>query len=818
MSNQASEVGTSPDRRSFLRVAAMATATALARGDGYTQGAMTQQSPGTVPPGGNDLPILEGVTWNKAPCRFCGTGCHVMVGVKNNRVVSVTGDRQAEVNKGLLCVKGYHVGMALYGEDRLQKPMLRRDGKLVEISWEEAIDVIARRIAANPSRFALYGSGQWTIPEGYAANKFMKGGLSNNHIDPNARLCMASAVTGYISTYGVDEPYNCYDDLDHCDTLILWGNNFAEMHPVLFSRVVDRRLRGQKVELIDLTTRHTRTSQQADHVLVFQPQSDLAIANCISHQLIERNAWDREFVERYCNFRGPGQPQTLKGESITFEQFRQSVAEYTIEKTSQISGLSAEQLKLLGDRFADRTRKVLSLWCMGVNQHTQGTAMNNLLHAIHLLSGHFGKPGDGPQSLTGQPSACGTVREVGTLAHALPGDLRVDDDKGRHIAEELWKLPEGRILATPGYHSLLLWEKFCTPSSEPSAIDTVWVQVTNPGQSLPHLEKLFLGKKKLEDKFLIVSDVYPTATTQLADLVLPSAMWVEKNGIFGNSERRTQQWFRMISPPGEARDDCWQTIAVAHRLLELGHEGMKDKHGQFLFHMTNDVGDVVPIWEWSHYYDINVDERLYEEYRGFSRIKHKDLAPYSVLSQSRGLRWPVVQGEDGQWNETHYRFIEGKDPYVSKGKGMQFYHSVTGDDKALIWFRPYIPAPEAPDEQYPFWLDTGRVLEHWHTGTLTMRIPTLRKAMPASYVEIHREDAKRLKLQNGDLVRVETRRGAIDLPVWIDGRASCSPGHIFVPFFDERKLINALTLDAHCPFSKQPDYKKCAARIVKVSS
>ncbi len=228
-----------------------------------------------------------------------------MVGVKDNRVVSVTGDRQAEVNKGLLCVKGYHVGLALYGEDRLKKPMLRRDGQMVEISWEEAIDIIAQRIASNPSRFAMYGSGQWTIPEGYAANKFMKGGLSNNHIDPNARLCMASAVTGYISTYGVDEPYNCYDDLDNCDTLILWGNNFAEMHPVLFSRVVDRRLRGQKVELIDLTTRHTRTSQQSDHVLIFQPQSDLAIANCISHQLIERNAWDRDFVERFCNFRGP---------------------------------------------------------------------------------------------------------------------------------------------------------------------------------------------------------------------------------------------------------------------------------------------------------------------------------------------------------------------------------------------------------------------------------------------------------------------------------------------------------------------------------
>ena len=741
-----------------------------------------------------------------------------MVGVKNDKVVAVTGDRQAEVNKGLLCVKGYHVGMILYGADRLKTPLLRKNGELVPITWEEAINVIAQRIHAAPQKFAFYGSGQWTVPEGYAANKFMKGGLSNNHIDPNARLCMASAVTGYISTYGVDEPYNCYDDLDHCDVLLLWGNNFAEMHPVLFSRVVDRRLRGQKVELIDLTTRHTRTSQQADHVLVMQPQSDLAIANCISHQLIERNAWDREFVEKYCNFRGPGTPATLKGEPITFEQFRAAVAEYTVANTAKMSGLSPQQLTLLGDRFADRTRKITSLWCMGVNQHTQGTAINNLIHAIHLFSGHFGKPGDGPQSLTGQPSACGTVREVGTLAHALPGDLRVDDEKGRHTAEEIWHLPDGRINPQPGYHTVLMWEKFCSPSESEGALDTLWVQVTNPGQSLPNLHKLFDKKAELDNKFLIVSEVYPTATTALADLVLPSALWVEKNGIFGNSERRTQQWFRMVSPPGEARDDCWQTIAVAHRLLQLGHAGMKDRAGKFLFHQADDAGQEIPIWDWSRYYDINVDERLYEEYRGFSRIKHKDLAPYPVLAKAHGLRWPVVEQPDGSWKETNYRFIEGTDPYVKPGKGIQFYHSVTKDDRALIWFRPYVAPPEVPDEEYPFWLDTGRVLEHWHTGTLTMRVPQLHRAMPATYVEINADDANRINVRSGDLVTLQTRRGELTLPAWIDGRASCPPGHLFVPFFDERKLINRLTLEAHCPLSKEPDYKKCAARVGKVTT
>lgn len=800
----------STDRRQFMRAAAMAAATAMA-------GQAQAQSPDPAPPGGNALPVLEDVSWNKAPCRFCGTGCHVMVGVKDDRIVAVTGDRKADVNKGLLCVKGYHTGMILYGADRLKTPLLRKQGKLEPVSWDEAINTIAKKIAAAPEKFAMYGSGQWTIPEGYAANKFMKGGLSNNQIEPNARLCMASAVTGYLSTYGVDEPYNCYDDLDHADVVILWGNNFAEMHPVLFSRVVDRRLRGEKVLLVDLATRRTRTSEQADHVLLMQPQSDLAIANCIAWQLMERDAWDHEFVSKHCHFRGPGSPPSLFGEPISLEQYRGSLSEYTPQKVSSISGLSVEQLELLGRLFADRKLKITSLWCMGMNQHTQGTAINNLVHGIHLLSGHWGRPGDGPQSLTGQPSACGTVREVGTLAHALPGDLRVDKEDHRAIAEGIWNLPAGRINPKPGYHTVLLWEKFCAPSSEAGAIDTIWVQVTNPGQSLPNLHKLFHSKEKQPGKFLIVSDVYPTATTELADLILPSAMWVEKNGVFGNSERRTQQWFKMVSPPGEARDDSWQIIAVAHRLLEQGHPGMRDKDGRFLFHQADDDGKELPVWDWQHYYASNVDRNLYEEYRKFTSVKHKNVAPYDELVKHRGMRWPVVQQKNGTWKETRYRFVENSDPFVEDGEEFQFYHSVTKDDKALIWFRPYVPPPEIPDEQYPFWLDTGRVLEHWHTGTMTMRVPQLRRAMPSSYVEINQQDAEKLGIRTGDKVKLETRRGTLDIVAWTDGRGSCPPGHLFVPFFDEKRLINELTLEAHCPFSKEPDYKKCAARVTKIS-
>jgi nitrate reductase NapA len=798
------------DRRTFLKTAAMAAATATAD----TALGRVPRSVALHLMGGGDA---GGIAWNKAPCRFCGTGCHLQVGVENGRIVAVRGDQNADVNRGLLCVKGYHAGSILYGKDRLTTPLLRKGDGHVPISWDEAIDIIARRILAHPDRFAFYGSGQWTIPEGYAAQKFMKGGLGNNHIDPNARLCMASAVTGFLSTYGVDEPAGCYQDLDECDVLITWGCNSAEMHPVLFSRVIDRRSRGETIRLIDIGTRRTRTTELSDDFLNFAPHTDLAIANGIAHLLIADGTYDREFVRNHCNFRRSTDPTSLFGEASTFEQYAESVRTYTPEYVEKVSGVPAAKIRMLGDLFGRREVRITSLWCMGMNQHTAGTAINRLVHGVHLLSGHFGRPGDAPTSLTGQPSACGTVREVGTLAHALPGGRVVTNATHRQQCEELWNLPAGRINPKPGYHTVLMWERFCTPVDQGGDIDTIYVQVTNPGQSLPNLEKLFAPHSGLQDKFLIVSDVYPTATTRAANLILPAAMWVEKNGIFGNSERRTQQWFKMVEPPGQARDDTWQTIAIARRLFELGHPGMRDANGRFIFAVTDSAGNEMPAWEWEHYYDVNVDKALFEEYRHFTRMKHKDLAPYDEYVKARGMRWPVVEQPDGTWRETRFRFAEFDDPYVQAGRGIEFYHSTTKDGKAQIWFQPYAPPPEVPDDEYPFWLCTGRVLEHWHTGTMTRRVPELNRAVPRGYVEMHPDDAAELGVEELDMVLVESRRGRIELPVWLDGRGKPPRGSLFVPFFDESRLINLVTLDAFDPISKQPDYKKCAVAVRKLA-
>ncbi|WP_237607189.1 molybdopterin-dependent oxidoreductase [Roseimaritima sediminicola] len=801
------------DRRQVMKAAAMAAAGTLVAGKASLPVVQADQAV-------DDLPDGDGLSWNKAPCRFCGTGCHVQVGVEDGRVVAVAGDKAADVNKGLLCVKGYHVGGILYGKDRLTEPLLRQeDGSLKPIAWDEAIEIIAKRIFDSPETFAFYGSGQWTIPEGYAAQKFMKGGLGNNHIDPNARLCMASAVTGFIATYGVDEPAGCYQDLDECDVLITWGNNPAEMHPVLFSRVTDRRSRGETVRIIDIGTRRTRTTDAANDYLEMKPHGDVAIALGIMHLLIENDNYDKAFVEQHCNFRAlEASLPTLQGEPISEAEYRKRIAKYTPELVEELSGIPADKIRMLADLFADSDLRITSLWCMGMNQHTMGTAINSLVHGVHLMSGHFGRPGDAPTSLTGQPSACGTVREVGTLAHALPGGRVVANAEHRAQSEAFWNVRPGSISPDPGYHTVQMFEAFTKPTDEGGDITTMFVQVTNPGQTLPNLNKLFNSKQGLEDKFLIVSDVYPTATTALADLILPAAMWVEKNGLFGNSERRTQQWFKMVDPPGQARDDCWMTIAIARKLFEMGHEGMRDKDDKFLFAIEDDQGEEIPIWDFAHYYDTNVDKHLFEEYRQFTTLKHKNLAPYDEYVKARGLRWPVVQQDDGSWRETRFRFAAFDDPFVAEGQEFDFYHSTTDDGRAQIWFHDYLPPPEQPDEEYPLWLCTGRVLEHWHSGTMTRRLAPLNRAMPTAYVEMNAADAKAANIRQGETVVIETRRGSTELPVWIDGRGRPPAGTIFVPFFDESKLINDCTLEEHDPFSKQPDYKKCAARVVKKNS
>jgi nitrate reductase NapA len=271
----------------------------------------------------------------------------------------------------------------------------------------------------------------------------------------------------------------------------------------------------------------------------------------------------------------------------------------------------------------------------------------------------------------------------------------------------------------------------------------------------------------------------------------------------------------MIDPPGQARDDLWQVIAVARKCFEMGHPGMKNRDGEFLFTFKDTDGKPIELWNWEVFKKTNADKLLFEEYRAFTMMKKYAVAPYDELAKARGMRWPVVQGKDGVWRETARRFIEGEDPFVEPGRGVDFYWGKLKDHRAYVWARPYEAPPEVPDQQYPFWLCTGRVLEHWHSGTMTRRVPQLHRAMPKAYVELNPEDATKLGIATGDKVKVTSRRGEIVLPAWINGRSTPAKGSVFVPFFAEESLINLVTLEAHCPISKEPDYKKCAVNIAK---
>ncbi len=735
------------------------------------------------------IDAINGLTWKKAPCRFCGTGCGLLIGISNNRAVAVKGDPASSVNKGLCCVKGYHSIMALYGSDRLKTALIRKNGRLVPAPMKEALDLVASKLKESiqqhgKNSVGIYGSGQWTIPDGYMASKLFKGAIGTNNVEGNARLCMASAVTGFMTSFGLDEPMGCYEDIDHADVYILWGNNMAEMHPVLFSRMLERRQQAPGTLLVDLATRTTRTSMAADRSILFLPQTDLAIANAIAYELIRNNWLHSSFLENHVSFHagktniGYGTQDkfafTDEPRTIDFAAYKKALEDYTPEKVEKLSGVPARDIRFLASLYGDPRKRVVSFWCMGMNQHTRGTWINNLVYNLHLLTGKIATPGNSPFSLTGQPSACGTVREVGTLTNRLPHG-EVTNPKDRELAAKIWGVPVSNIDPKPTLHTVEMFR-----AVDRGEMKFLWIQVTNPMVTMPKTTRYREGMKK-EGRFIVVSDVYPTPTTDVADVVLPSAMWIEREGMFGNSERRTQHWEKMVDPPGEAMSDTWQLIEVARR---LGH------------------GKIFPYKPETHIREI------WEEYRQFHHGPDHEMASYEELRQRPGVMWPFVNGKETRW-----RYNPQYDPAAKPGRTHHFYGKP--EQRAWIWFRPYEPAAESPDKEYPFWLNTGRVVEHWHTGSLTRRIPVLHQAMPAAYVELHPNDAKRFNIKNGDRVKLTSRRGSIVLPALIDRRGRPPEGQVFVPFFDENKLINELTLDAFCPISKQPDYKKCAVRVEK---
>ena len=831
-------MSTGVSRRDLLKGQAAAIAAAAA---GIALPAAAQPVPGGVS-------SLE-IKWSKAPCRFCGTGCGVMVGVKDGKVVATHGDMQAEVNRGLNCVKGYFLSKIMYGEDRLTTPLMRKSGGVFDkegdfepVTWDEAFDVMAAKVKQvlkekGPEAIGMFGSGQWTIFEGYAATKLMRAGFRSNNLDPNARHCMASAAYAFMRTFGMDEPMGCYDDFEHADAFVLWGSNMAEMHPILWTRLADRRLGNPHVRCAVLSTFTHRSMDLADIPIIFKPGTDLAILNFIANHIIQTGRVNEDFVRDHTTFmRGttnigyglrPEHPLEVAAtgaatagamEPTDFEGFKAFVSEYTLERAAEISGVEPGFLRDLAELYADPATKVMSLWTMGFNQHVRGVWANQMVYNIHLLTGKISEPGNSPFSLTGQPSACGTAREVGTFAHRLPADMTVTNPEHRLHAEEIWRVPHGVIPEKPGFHAVEQDRRL-----KDGDLNFYWVQVNNNLQAAPNNSNETYPGYRNPDNLIVVSDAYPTVTAMAADIILPAAMWVEKEGAYGNAERRTHVWHQLVDAPGEARSDVWQLVEFSKRFTtdEAWPAEILDANPDFRGKTLHDVlfrngvvdqfglDQLDPAYanRESAEFGFYLQKGLFEEYAQFGRGHGHDLADYDTYHQVRGLRWPVVAGEETKW-----RYREGLDPYVTPGAGVEFYGRP--DKRAVILAVPYEPPAESPDDEFDVWLVTGRVLEHWHSGSMTMRVPELYKAFPGAKCFMNAADARERGLNQGMEVRIISRRGEIRSRVETQGRNRMPTGVVFVPWFDASQLINKVTLDATDPISKQTDFKKCAVKIV----
>lgn len=760
----------------------------------------------------------------------------------------------------------------------------------------------------------------------------MKAGFRGNNIDPNARHCMASAVGGFMQTFGIDEPSGCYDDIEITDSYVTWGSNMAEMHPILWSRISDRKLRDDaKVKIINLSTYSNRTSNLADIEIIFKPSTDLAIMNYIARSIVYDNpdSIDWNFVNKYCAFAtryadiGYGMrddpnhkgfnknekdtvakqvKKTLSPEegvtlaylgfksgdimenkhvkqagatwSISFEEFKKGIEPYTLDFVSKLSkgddneSLESykEKLKALANVYIEKGRKVMSFWTMGFNQHQRGVWVNEQAYMIHFLVGKHGTPGNCAFSLTGQPSACGTAREVGTFCHRLPADMVVTNPKHVAISEKEWDLPSGTLNTIVGSHFTKMMRDL-----EDSKIKWVWVQVNNPWQNTANANHWVRAAREM-DNFIVVSEAYAGISAKVGDLILPTAMIYEKWGAYGNAERRSQHWKQQVTPVGEAMSDTWQVLEFSKRftisdfwgreypdlklknvmneakakgysenttLFEALFANKKARSYQVDKEFKNDIntevsGDKRKVvgsdGKVFKGYNFFIQKYLWEEYANFGRGHGHDLDDFDRYHKERGLRWPVVDGKETLW-----RFNAKYDPYARKlggGQEIAFYghkdkkmdsgdlrgpsgEKVSVNNRALIFFRPYMDPVEMPSEKYPYWLCTGRVLEHWHSGSMTMRVPELFKSVPEALCYMHESDAKKIGINEYELVWIESRRGKVKARVEFQGRNKPPVGLAYVPWFDENVFINKVCLDSVDPISLQTDFKKCAVNIYK---
>jgi len=721
-------------------------------------------------------------THTRSTCPYCGTGCGVIIESVNGQVVNVQGDPEHPANFGRLCTKGSTLHLtasaSVTQQSRLLTPLHRaqRGGDAQAVSWDAAMEMAAERLADiirrhGPDAVGFYGSGQLLTEDYYVLNKLVKGFVGTNHLDTNSRLCMSSAVAGYKATLGSDAPPACYDDFKHAETMFIVGANTAWAHPILFRRIEDARQARPSQKLIVADPRRTETADMADLFLQIKPGTDVALFNGLLHVMVQEDLIDRGYIERHTQ---------------GFDVLQALAMSHEPAAVAETCGIALADL-IQAARWMGGHTPTLSLYCQGLNQSSRGTDKNAALINLHLATGQIGKPGAGPFSLTGQPNAMGG-REVGGMANLLSAHRDMANADHREEVAALWGVPS--VPSQPGKTAVEMFE-----AAARGEIKALWIACTNPAQSLPDQATVRRALERAE--FVVVQEAFSTtATCDYADLLLPATTWGEKDGTVTNSERRISRVSPAVPASGQARHD-WAIFTDLGRRLEAR---LPERVASYREGTTTLFPYTTP-------------ESVWNEHRASTRGRDLDITglSYALLETQGPQQWPMPEGAtQGQAR----LYEDGRFP--------------TPDGRAKFAAVDFIAPQEHADADYPFSLNTGRLRDQWHGMSRTGTLGRLFGHVSEPAIDMHPDDMARLGVQEGDLVRVQSRRGQVVLPANASAAQAKSQAYIamhwgseFVGGRDTHGQpmfgVNALTQPAFCPKSKQPELKHAAVSIEAVN-
>lgn len=692
--------------------------------------------------------------WVNTTCGYCSVGCGMQLGVKDGRAVSVRGNPDHPVNRGKLCPKGLAEHYTIEAEGRALHPLLRKSGTLKRVGWDEALETMVNRFRAvqekyGPESVGVISTGQLVTEEFYTLGKLVQLGLGTRNYDGNTTLCMSTAVAGYKRSFGSDGPPGAYEDLERADVILLIGANLAENHPILCSRL---EANAEKT-LIVADPRVTKTAMMADVYLPVKPRSDLALLNAMLRIVIDEHLYDAAYVAAH---------------TTGFDELCRSLEGCTLDDAAQITGIEPDLIQRVTHLYAGARSPFIG-WTMGVNHSTKGTETVNAINNLALLTGNVGRAGASPFSITGQCNAMGT-RESG-FTSGLPGYRKFESGEDRAELARMWRIDEERLPRSRGLAYPDIIEAAVT-----GKIRGLWILGTNPLVSFPNIDVLKHALGNLD--FLVLQDgFHPTPTTELADLVLPAAIWGEKEGTYTNSERRVSKVNAAVVPPEDARSDFDIFLALAEKL------GCRDE----LFPGWATPADAFEEWK-------RVSAGRLCDYSGMT---------YAVIEECGGIQWPFPEQSNEEPGAVRRLYGDGE--------------FATDDGRARLIPTQWAPFPEQPNADFPLILNTGRTVEHWHTRTKTGAISILQRMSPRAWLEMNPVDAQKLRLRSHDRVEVVSARGRVS-NVELRITEIVAPGQVFLPFHFAETNANQLTQSAFDPISREPNFKQCAVRVERAAA